>query len=103
MSVFQHKMGSMSLTTDNTQQVPEWTIGWRLRRSLAHADLSIEDMAAELGVSRATVSRWLNERDGPPTRGYLIAFAMKCGVPLAWLLHGGSGNLRFSTLARAAA
>lgn len=95
-------MVAMSQMTD-AGQVPEWTLGWRLRRALAHAGVSIDQMAGELGVSRATISRWLNEREGPPTRGYLIAFALRCGVPVAWLTGARSGNLRFSTSLRAAA
>jgi transcriptional regulator with XRE-family HTH domain len=71
-----------------TESVPEVTGPWRLRIALEHAGLSIDQMAKHLGVSRATVSRWLNGRGGPPTRGYLIAFAMRCGVPLEWLTAG---------------
>lgn len=65
--------------------VPEWTLSWRLHRAMAHAGLNIEDMAAELGVGRSTVSRWLNDHGGPPRIGYLKLWAMRCGVPLEWL------------------
>lgn len=68
--------------------VPEWTLSWRLQRSLAHAGLSIEDMAAELGVSRQTISRWLNEHGGPPRIGFLKLWAMRCGVKNDWLIYG---------------
>ena len=37
--------------------VPDWTIGWRLQRALAHADVSVQEMADELGVSRSAISR----------------------------------------------
>lgn len=73
------------MTSEMTQgEPPAWTLGWRLQRALAHAGLSIEEMAAELGVSRQTVSRWLNEH-GSPKRGYLTVWAMRCGVPFDWL------------------
>jgi transcriptional regulator with XRE-family HTH domain len=68
--------------------IPEWTLGWRLQRSLAHAEVSIEEMAAELGVSRQSVSRWLNER-GVPRVGYMKLWALRTGVPLEWLMSGG--------------
>lgn len=77
----------MSQTTDSGQ-IPEWTLPWRLQRSLAHADVSIDQMAEELGVSRQTVSRWLNEH-GQPRVGYLKLWAMRTGVPLGWLQAGG--------------
>ena len=73
--------------------VPEWTLGWRLQRSLAHADVSIEEMAAELGVSRASVSRWLNEH-AVPRVGYLKLWALRTGVPLEWLVSGGLRRAR---------
>jgi transcriptional regulator with XRE-family HTH domain len=69
-------------------QIPEWTLGWRLQRSLAHADLSVEQMAAELGVTRQTVGRWLHER-GEPRTAYLRLWALRTGVPFEWLVSGG--------------
>jgi transcriptional regulator with XRE-family HTH domain len=80
-------------TLDNTHgmtqtTVPEWTLGWRLQRSLAHAEMLTEQMADELGVSRSTVSRWLNGHGAPPRIGYLKLWAMRCGVPLDWLVNG---------------
>ncbi|MHB1433416.1 MAG: helix-turn-helix domain-containing protein [Streptosporangiaceae bacterium] len=74
--------------TDKPQAIPEWTLSWRMQRALVHANVTIQDMAEELGVSRATVSRWLNEHGGPPRIGYLKVWAMRCGVPLEWLVSG---------------
>jgi transcriptional regulator with XRE-family HTH domain len=71
-----------------TQPIPEWTLGWRLQRSLAHAGMSIDDMAAELGVSRQTVSRWVNDHVDPRL-GYLKLWALRTGVPLGWLVDDG--------------
>ena len=65
--------------------IPEWTLGWRLKRALSFADLSAQDMAAELGVHVATVSRWMNDREHP-RRAYLMAWALRCGVPFGWLV-----------------
>ncbi len=66
--------------------VPEWTLGWRLNRALSHAGISAADMAADLGVSRATVSRWINDHGAPPRVGYVKLWAMRCGVSLEWVL-----------------
>ena len=82
-------------------EIPEWTLGWRMQRSLAHASMSVDQMATELGVSRQTVSRWMNGH-GEPRVGYLKLWALRTGVPVAWLIEGvsdrpnlgrGSGNL----------
>src|SRR5690606_20591044 len=47
------------------ERIPEWTIGWRLKRALDFADLSAQEMATELGVHVGTVSRWMNDRETP--------------------------------------
>lgn len=74
----------MSQTTQEPV-IPEWTLSWRMQRALAHAGLSVEAMASELGVSRQTVSRWLNEHGGPPRIGFVKLWALRCGVPFEWL------------------
>jgi transcriptional regulator with XRE-family HTH domain len=84
----------MTVMTQTT--VPEWTLGWRLQRSLAHAGMDIEDMAKEIGVSRQTISRWINERSDPRL-GYLKLWALRTGVPIEWLLTGGVISLRIQT------
>lgn len=68
--------------------VPPWTLGWRLQRSLAHADMRAEEMAEELGVVRATISRWMHDRGGPPRPIYLKQWALRTGVPYDWLSTG---------------
>ena len=92
--------------------VPDWTLGWRLQRSLAHSQVSVEGMAAELGVSRSTISRWLNDHGAEPRLGYLKLWAMRTGVPFSWLAEGVSSapkmgarsrNLRISTPLQVAA
>lgn len=69
-------------------EVPEWTIGWRMQRALAHASIDTTEMADELGVSRQTVSRWMNGHGATPRIGYLKLWAMRCNVPLVWLVDG---------------
>jgi transcriptional regulator with XRE-family HTH domain len=67
------------------QLVPEWTLGWKLQRSLAHAGVSVQEMADELGVSRGTISRWCNDHNRP-RRSDLRLWALRTGVPLEWLM-----------------
>ena len=67
-------------------EIPEWTIGWRLARALAYAGVSGEEMAAELGVSRTTISRMINDRGAPPRIGYVKLWAQRTGVSLEWVL-----------------
>src|SRR5260221_12773163 len=74
------------MTEQPDGEIPEWTLGWRLNRALAHAGISAADMAADLGVSRATVSRWINDHGAPPRVGYVKLWAMRCGVSLEWVL-----------------
>lgn len=77
----------------STVQIPQWTLRWRLQRALAHGGVSIEEMAAELGVSRQTVSRWLNEH-GQPRAGFLKLWAMRCGVSYEWLATGSAVSFK---------
>lgn len=76
----------MSDTNPDTGQVPEWTLGWRMKRALAHAGMTAEEMADELGYATKTMSRWTNDKGAPPRSVILKRWAMKCGVPYAWLI-----------------
>ncbi len=59
------------MSTATQGQVPALTLGWRLKMSLG--DMAVGDMAVALGVSRATMSRWMADRGSPPKRAYLCA------------------------------
>jgi transcriptional regulator with XRE-family HTH domain len=73
--------------------VPDWTLGWRLQRALAHAEVSVEDMAGELGVTRSTISRWMHDRGAPPRPIYVKQWALRTGVSQEWLLSGSSPTI----------
>jgi transcriptional regulator with XRE-family HTH domain len=73
------------------EQVPGWTLGWRLQRALDWAGVSVQDMAEELDVSRSTISRWCNDHGSPPRAIYLRAWATRCRVPMVWLQYGDEG------------
>lgn len=71
--------------------VPMWTIGDRLGKALSHADISVGDMAAYLGLSRNSVSAYINDRQ-EPKRQTLLLWAMRTGVALEWLESGEPGD-----------
>ena len=96
-------MGEMSV-----EQAPEWDLADRMRKALRHAGgIEIQEMADYLGVSRASVSNWVNGRNRP-SKPTLRVWAVRCGVPFSWLAEGvsvpgESGNLTFPTELRRAA
>lgn len=65
-------------------RIPTWTLGWRLRRSLELADISVQEIARALHVSRGTVSRWLHD-DGIPSEPVIVLWARACLVDYEWL------------------
>lgn len=69
-------------------RVPSWTLGWRLKRSLAEAKVGAGDMADYLGYSKAQISRYLNDKGEPPRAQTLRLWAMRCGVSFDWLAYG---------------
>lgn len=73
-------------TQRNEPRIPALTLGWRLQMALGEG--SAQDMADSLGVSRATVSRWMHDKGAPPKRAYLMQWALITGVPVEWLSAG---------------
>lgn len=74
--------------------VPVLTQGWRLQMALRQADMSVHDMADELGVSRSSLSRWMNDRGTPPRAAFVKQWALRTGVPYTWLATGEAENPR---------
>lgn len=70
-----------------TDHVPMWRLQDRLSRALDEADVSVQQMADELGVTRQTVSNYLHGRT-PPSRSVLRVWALRTGVAFAWLSDG---------------
>lgn len=68
-----------------------WTLGDRLAKARRMADLSVQDMADALGVSRNTVTNY-ERGHTDPARGVLIAYASVTGVPM-WWIEGLDENL----------
>lgn len=59
----------------------------RLRKALRMSNVSVQDMADSLEVSRNAVSNWINGRNMPRSRD-LARFALKTGFPREWLETG---------------
>jgi transcriptional regulator with XRE-family HTH domain len=67
--------------------VPQWDTADRLRKALRVAGIGVAEMADYLGVSRTSVSNWINGRVAPSVQT-LRLWALRCGVPYPWLLGG---------------
>jgi transcriptional regulator with XRE-family HTH domain len=59
----------------------------RLAKSLQVSGLSVAEMADYQGVHRNSVGAWLNRRNQPKPAN-LRLWAIRCGVPYAWLRDG---------------
>jgi DNA-binding transcriptional regulator YiaG len=84
-----HTEGMSEMTNmDTVAEVSlEWDVADRLRKSLRASGIGVQDMADYLGMSRNSVSNWVNGRAVPDHRTLLV-WSMKTGAPLAWLEHG---------------
>lgn len=79
----------------NTGDVPSWSLGDRLRKARDHARLSQSELAARVGISRASVTNYETSRTAP-NRPVLLSWAITCGVSLDWLAgspHPGLTNV----------
>jgi transcriptional regulator with XRE-family HTH domain len=56
----------------------------RMRKALRASDTSVQDMADFLGVTRGTVSTWINGHIHPSTQT-LRLWAARTNVPYEWL------------------
>lgn len=87
-----YRCNARCMTTDtDTGRVPAFDLADRLRKSLRVADVSVNDMADYLEVSRNTVGRWINGH-AAPSGPVVRAWAMRTGVPYAWLRYGIDPN-----------
>ena len=65
----------------------EFDLADRMRRALRISGVTVQDVADYLGVARNTVSTWINGHI-VPSKQTLRLWAMKTGVPFAWLETG---------------
>lgn len=64
--------------------VLEWDLADRMRKSLRASDIGVQEMAEYLGVSRNTVSTWINGRI-TPSRQTVRLWALRTGADYDWL------------------
>ncbi|HXR41759.1 MAG TPA: helix-turn-helix transcriptional regulator [Acidothermaceae bacterium] len=67
--------------------IPEWTMGDRLRKAREHAGLQQQELADEVGISRNSISSYELDHT-KPQRPTLLLWALRCGVPLEWIVTG---------------
>lgn len=60
-----------------------------MRKSLTFAGMGVGEMSEYLGVTRETVSRWMNGKN-PVGRQSLRLWALRTGVPFEWLETGNA-------------
>lgn len=80
----------MTKTAKHSQlpaELLEFDLGDRLRKALRESSMTGRDLAAALGVSRNTVTSWLNGRTKPRPID-LSAISDVIGVSSAWLTSG---------------
>ena len=65
----------------------DWDLADRMRKALRVSGVSNAEMAEYLGVSRNSVSGWINGTYEPRI-AFLRLFAMRTGVPFEWLQTG---------------
>jgi transcriptional regulator with XRE-family HTH domain len=76
--------------------------GTRLRMAMAYADISMRDLAADLGVSTMAVSKWAKGKCYPRS-SHLIGISERCRVTIDWLMEPGNpftGQDRIDALRR---
>ncbi|WP_228044889.1 helix-turn-helix domain-containing protein [Rhodococcus pyridinivorans] len=79
-------------TTDVHTSIPEFDRADRMRKSLKHAGVSVNEMAEYLGITRETVSRYANHADVKVPLQTMRLWALRTGVPLEWLQSGTTPN-----------
>ena len=75
------------MTTQQSEVIPQWTLGDRLRKARSVTGLTTREFATKIGVSQATVTNAENDNN-KVRRITLNAWSMATGVPLEWLETG---------------
>jgi transcriptional regulator with XRE-family HTH domain len=86
--------GSVARMTTMIQrhaEIPVETLGQRLERARKAVGIGVGQMAEILDVSRSMVSRYESGAE-TPRRMVLLAYALICGVPIAWVETGAGGD-----------
>src|SRR5258707_9142872 len=73
--------------------VPDWDIADRMRKALRTADIGVAEMADYLGVSRTSVSNWINGRIEPSLQTMRL-WSIRTNTNLEWLLARAPATAR---------
>ena len=74
-----------------SDMVPKWTLGDRLTKARHCAEVSQQEMADYLGLSRPALS-YYETGVSMPKLGTLRLWALRTGVSLDWLRYGDEGT-----------
>jgi transcriptional regulator with XRE-family HTH domain len=66
-------------------EIPEWTLGDRLRKAREHAGLKQSELAEMIGIARSSVVSYESDRT-VPSRPVVLSWSMATGVPTEWVL-----------------
>ncbi len=66
-------------------EIPEWTLGDRLRKAREHAGLNQAQLAATIGIARSSVVSYESGRT-TPSRPVVLSWSLCTGVPAEWVL-----------------
>jgi transcriptional regulator with XRE-family HTH domain len=79
-------------TQPSNEHIPVWTAGDRFRKAREDAGLTQTELADAIGVDRKTISAYELDDRKRPMKMVVAAWAMRCGVPVAWLMTGRGGQ-----------
>jgi transcriptional regulator with XRE-family HTH domain len=79
-------------TQPSSEHIPVWTAGDRFRKAREDAGLTQTELADAIGVDRKTISAYELDDRKRPMKMVVAAWAMRCGVPVSWLLTGIGGQ-----------
>jgi transcriptional regulator with XRE-family HTH domain len=75
-------------TQPSNEHIPVWTAGDRFRKAREDAGLTQTELADAIGVDRKTISAYELDDRKRPMKMVVNAWAMRCSVPVSWLLTG---------------
>ncbi|WP_233568398.1 helix-turn-helix domain-containing protein [Frigoribacterium sp. PhB118] len=74
------------MTLPQNGRIPRFDLADRLRKARETAEVSQDEMAEQIGVSRRSIVRY--EGGATVPRSALLLWSMRTGVPMEWLLNG---------------
>ena len=87
--IHRSNVGHMS---SSSEHIPEWTAGDRFRKAREDAGLSQQELADAIGVDRNTVSAYELDHRKRPMKMVVNAWALRCAVPVSWLINGSAST-----------